>query len=774
MNNRNTQQKPIRLAVIGTYIPRQCGIATFSSDLCHAIQSNMPNPEDIFVIAMDDIPEGYNYPQMVKLEIRADMAADYKRAADYVNISPVDVVLIQHEFGIFGGEAGSYLNTFLQALRKPVMSTLHTILDEPLPEYRNSMEKLIRYSEKLIVMSHRGSDMLQDIYNVPEEKITYIAHGIPDVPFLDPNFYKDDFGIAGRKSILTFGLLSQGKGIENMIKAMPAVVKKFPDAVYTILGATHPHIKRMEGEKYRNSLKKLARDLGVENNIIFVNKFVVLEELCKYIASADIYVTPYLNPKQITSGTLAYAVGAGKAVVSTPYWHAEELLADNRGKLVDFDNNKQLSDAIIELFDNEVQRHAIRKNAYLYARDMVWLKTGQYYIDAARQVLDRVHERPKPVRPRRQYDQGPAELPEINLQHLKIMTDHVGIFQHAKYTTPFREHGYCTDDVARGLVFAAMHWNLYEDQVILPHIHTYLSFMLDAYNPKEKLFRNFLSYNIHWLEKSGSEDSHSRALWGLGSIVANSPNHSILALASRLFLEALPAMLTFHHPRSLAFALIGIHYYLRRFNVDSEVRRIRETLSQRLMDAFREHRADGWIWCHDTLTYANARIPQALIVSGQWIPDNEMVGMGLESLRWLLEVQTGENDQLSIVGNQGWFTKGEQKARFDQQPIDAMALVQSCIDAYNLTGENTWVKQARRCFEWFLGRNDLNLPVYDFITGGCRDGLHSTGVNENQGAESTLSWLISLAAMHLLNRQLETVSEEKVGVEVKLPSKSRR
>ncbi len=761
------QLKPLRIAVIGTYVPRQCGIATFTSDLCNSLlNKTIQNNGDIFVIAMDDIPQGYNYPELVKLEIRADMARDYRRAADYINISPADVVIIQHEFGIYGGEAGNYLNTLLQQLRKPVITTLHTILDNPLPEYRNSMDKIIKYSERLVVMSHRGIDMLNNTYDVPREKVAFIPHGIPDVPFIDPNFHKDEFNVAGRRVILTFGLLSPGKGIENMINALPAIAKKFPDVVYIILGATHPAVKRRYGEEYRNSLKKLAKELGVTDNVMFVNKFVELDELCKYIASADVYITPYPNKEQITSGTLAYAVGAGKAVVSTPYWYAEELLADGRGSLVDFNNHTQMAQAIIHLFEDEVTRHAMRKKAYLYARNMTWENVAKEYIKLAYQVIEHRHERPKPIYQPRRYDQRSSELPEINLQHLQVLTDHVGLFQHARYTIPFREHGYCTDDVARGLVFCAMHWLLYEDSAILRIIHTYLSFLLDAYNPASKRFRNFLSYNLDWLDEEGTEDSHGRALWGLGSIVANAPNHSILALSSRLFLNALPTALEFSHPRAIAFSLIGMHYYLRRFNVDTEVRRIRETLARELMEFYSQHQSENWKWCTESLTYANARIPQALIMSGQWIPDNEMVQTGLESLRWLLEMQTGEQGQLSLVGNQGWWPKGGNKARFDQQPIDATALVQACIDAYNLTGEQFWSQQARRCFEWFLGRNDLNLPIYDFITGGCRDGLHSTGVNENQGAESTLSWLIALTAMYLLNKQIEQTKEEVPGHDI--------
>lgn len=761
----NTEDKDlpkwdIRIAVVGNYLPRQCGIATFTADLCNAIRTHLTRKENIFVIAMDDIPEGYDYPEIVKIEIRAEMIKDYKRAADYINISAADIVIIQHEFGIFGGEAGSYLIELLEALKKPVITTLHTILDKPAPEYSYVMKQLINNSEKLVVMSHRGRQMLHDIYNVPFDKAVYLPHGIPDIPFIDPNYYKDEFGLEGKYTILTFGLLSPGKGIENMIKAMARIVDKFPNAVYIVLGATHPHIKRRYGEQYRNELIRLAKDLNVQENVIFINKFVEFEELCKWIALADVYVTPYLNRQQIVSGTLSYAVGAGKAVVSTPYWYAEELLAEQRGILVECKDDKGLAEAVCKLLSDDVYRHRIRKNAYLFGRNMTWNKVGLEYIKLADEVVRSRSENPKPLRKsKRLYDQRPDELPEINLQHLLVLTDRVGIWQHAKYATPWRKYGYCTDDVSRGLVFTAMYWLLYEDEKILPIIHTYLSFIYDAFNAEKRRFRNFLSHDLKWLDEIGTEDTYGRTLWGLGSIIANAPNYSILALANRLFLEALPSAFDLKTLRAIAYTLLGIHYYLKRFNVDTEVRRIRKILAEKLLAAYKSNMDKDWIWCEDILTYANARVPQALIVSGQWIPDNTMIQIGLDSLKWLLEVQTGENGQLSLIGNKGWWKKGGKRARFDQQPIDAVALVQACIDAYNVTGEDLWIREARRCFEWFLGRNDLNLPMYDFITGGCRDGLGSSNVNENQGAESTLSWLISLAAMHILNKQLEQSSD---------------
>jgi hypothetical protein len=435
-------------------------------------------------------------------------------------------------------------------------------------------------------MSHHGGLLLREVYNAPENKIVMIPHGIPDVPFIDPNFHKDELQIPGRRSILTFGLLSPNKGIELMIQSLPMIAEKYPDVIYIVLGATHPAILQNSGEKYRTDLERMAREYGVSNNIMFINKFLELDDLCRHIGAADIYVTPYPSQEQSTSGTLAYAIGAGKAVVSTPYWYAKELLADGRGALVDFSDYKGMASTIIRLFEDEVERHAIRKRAYLFARNMLWSQVARDYVQLAHNVINHRYERPRQVLQSRNNDHRPTYLPEIKLQHLMVLTDRVGLFQHAKNAIPDRQFGYCTDDNGRGLVFLAMHWSLYEDRSILHMIHNYLSFILNAYNEKDRWFRNFLNYNLSWVEEFG-EDTQGRALWGLGALVPESPSPAIFAVASRLFLHALPTVMDFEHPRAIAYALVGIHCYLRRFNGDTEVRRIRETLARRLADRVR-------------------------------------------------------------------------------------------------------------------------------------------------------------------------------------------
>jgi len=741
-----TEERPLNsIAVIGTYLPRLCGIATFTAHLCNAL-GPIFQPGRLLALAIDDVPEGYPYPERVSFQIRAAQQGDYRLAANFLNINQIDAVIVQHEFGIFGGPSGSHVLRLIRDLTMPVIANLHTVLADPNDEQRAIITELGRVTAQLLVMSHRAVDMLKSVYNVPEHKITFIPHGIPDVPFIDPNFYKDKFGVEGKKVILTFGLLSPNKGIEHMIQAMPDVVAEHPEAVYLVLGATHPHVRRAVGEEYRQGLIRMVRELGLTESVVFHNRFVTLEELCQYIGAADIYVTPYLSPEQITSGTLAYALGAGKAVVSTPYWYAEEMLADGRGRLVPFQNAEALALEVNALLDNEQERHAMRIRAYEFARDMTWEKVASQYIRVARESTRERSSHPTPsvaIVP-----MGTSEsLPEPDLRHLRQMTDDTGVLQHAIYSIPHRKHGYTTDDNARALNATTLYWRLYEDDSVIPLINTYLAFLVDAFDTETKRFRNYLTYDRRWLDSEGSEDSHGRALWALGLATANAPNPSILALAVRLFGEALPSTEHFTSLRAIAFTLIGIHAYLEWFAGDAKARRVRATLAEKLFDHFNGRADADWPWFEDTAVYANARLPHALILSGQWIPNQEMGDAGLRSLAWLLEVQTSEKGNLSIIGNRGWYPKGGTRAPFDQQPIEAMALIEACAEACMWTRSEFWLREARRCLDWFMGRNDLNVPLYDFKTGGCCDGLQPDGPNKNQGAESTLAWLISLLSL---------------------------
>jgi len=731
------------------YPPRQCGIATFTFDLRAAVASVAEEQYRCGVVAISDVPEGYRYPGDVRFEIRESMLADYRMAAEFVNISDAAVVSLQHEYGIFGGRYGSHVLAMLQGLRRPVVTTLHTVLKDPQDGQRRVLKEVCRLSSRVVVMAERAREFLTGIYDVDPGKIVLIPHGIPDVPFIDPAFYKDKFGVEGRPVVLTFGLLGPGKGIEFVIRALPAVVKEFPDVVYMVVGATHPHVRRTGGEAYRNGLHQLARELGVERNVVFQNRFVELGELCEFLGAADAYVTPYLAEAQIVSGTLAYALGTGNAIVSTPYWYAQELLADGRGRLVPFKDPDAIAEQLLNLLGNDLERDAIRKRAYQHSRDMIWKVVGQNYLDVFEDVQD------KPVHPvmiladeAEKRRAVPVELPEIDLRHLFACTDDTGILQHCLYGTPDRRHGYTTDDNARALIVASMYWHQTRDETILPLVHTYLAFLSHALDHESGRFRNSMTYDRQWAEMSGSEDCHSRALWGLGTCVGLCSHGAVVGLATRLFERALPAVMDFVSPRAWAFATVGIHAYLQWFSGDSEARRFREELARRIHRHFTNNMSDDWPWCEDVVTYSNAKLPHALLMSGKWMFESEMIATGERALRWLLDVQRSPDGHLSIIGNEGWLPRDGRRARFDQQPIEAHALIDACVEAYNVTQNSHWLEEARRCFNWFLGDNDLKTTMYDFTTAGCRDGLHSDRASQNQGAESTLAWLMSLLLMH--------------------------
>ena len=737
------------IVFIGNYLPRQCGIATFTTHLLESVALNAPD-QDCWAVAMNDQPEGYPYPSQVRLEINQNQLNDYSLAADLLNLQQVDVVCLQHEYGIFGGKRGSFIIELLRNLKMPVVTTLHTILKDPNLQDRQIMMQLAEFSDRLVVMSERSVEFLRDIYQVPEEKIALIHHGIPDVPFVESDDYKEKFDVSGKKIILTFGLLSPGKGIKVVIDALPEIVKAHPQVIYMVVGATHPHLKAEQGEDYRNSLHLRAKELGVSDHIVFHDRFVADEDLLEFIGAADIYVTPYLNEAQIISGTLAYALGMGKAVISTPYWHAEELLADDRGRLIPFQDHDALAREVIDLLDHPDELLAIQERAYNYGRKMIWSDVGSRYLDtfaeAKRQRLRKniPEHRLEPLGLRQQ------RLPEIKLNHLRRMTDGTGVLQHANYTVPDRMHGYCVDDNARALIVAVTAQDLQPlDSSLGDLASVYLSFLGYALNEQTGRFRNFMSYDRRWLELTGSEDSHGRALWGLGIAVALGRDAGEVVYAADLFQRALDAVEHFTSPRAVAFVIIGAHAYLSRYSSDSRVRRMRKMLADRLMAWFRSSSSEDWPWCEDILSYDNARLPQALLLSGQWLPDREMLEMGLRALDWLKQVQTDETGRhFAAIGNQGWLTRDGEKARFDQQPIEAAAMADACIEAFNCTQDEEWIAYAYRCLNWYQGENDLRVPLCDYATGGCRDGLEAQGANENQGAESTLCWLMALLAVY--------------------------
>jgi glycosyltransferase involved in cell wall biosynthesis len=739
-----------RIAFIGNYLPRQCGIATFTTDLCESIALQF---SDTTCIAMpvNDVATGYAYPTRVRFELTEKDIDSYLRASDFLNINNVDLVCLQFEYGIFGGKAGSHILALLRGLRMPLVTTLHTILKDPDPDQRRVLEEVAALSDRLVVMSERGSEFLQEVYNIPLEKIDMIPHGIPDVPFVDPSFNKDLFGVEGKIVLLSFGLLSSNKGIETVISALPEIVTHYPNIVYIIVGATHPHVIQQEGETYRLSLQWLAQQKGVESNVIFYNRFVSLEELIEFISAADIYITPYLNEAQITSGTLAYTLGAGKAIISTPYWYAQEILSEGRGVVVPFQDPLALAEQVINLLDHEAERHAMRKRAYLFGRFMIWPEVAKRYMESfERARVERRHFIP-PGFTAKALDKSPGELPPLKLDHLLNMTDRTGMFQHALFTVPNYSHGYTTDDNARALLVSILLDELgsVENMGLSSQ---YLAFLGFAFNSKTKRFRNFMDYQRNWLEENGSDDSHGRSLLALGTVLNHSNTLAINNMAAWLFEQTLPAILTTTSPRAWAFALIGIYEYSQKFAGDSRANHVRDELAKRILTLYQSNRSEKWGWYERELTYCNAVLPHAMLLCGKSIPNDEMTNAGLESLIWLADLQRSSDGHFVPIGSNGFYNQEGTRARFDQQPVEAQTMVSACLEAFRITDDKFWNKEARRAFEWFLGRNDLNLSLYDPTTGGCRDGLHSDRPNENQGAESTLAFLQSLLELRLVEQ----------------------
>lgn len=743
-----------KVAFIGDYLPRKCGIATFTHDLRTSVVGQYPSVECI-VVPVDDFEEGYDYPPEVRFEIQEQELESYRRAADFLNFSNIDVVCLQHEFGIYGGTAGAHVLGLLRDIRVPVVSTLHTVLETPSDDQRRVMQQLAELSSRLIAMTERSIRLLKEVYHVPEEKIDLVPHGIPDMPFVDPNFFKDQFGVEGKFVALTFGLLSPNKGIEHVLRALPAVVQSHPDFVYIVLGATHPNLVREHGETYRLSLERLAQRLDIKKHVIFYNRFVELRELTEFIGAADLYITPYLNPAQIVSGTLAYSFGCGKAVISTPYWHAEELLADDRGILVPFGDSDAIARAIIEVWEDEPRRHAMRKRAYLMGREMIWSHVAHLYMESFQRARHSRSGAPARSLTVRTLEEEPQQLPKLRLDHLLRMTDSTGVFQHATYSIPNFREGYCLDDNARALVLTVLLEELgYSSLELQRAATTYAAFMNYAFDESSGRFRNFLSFDRTWQEEVGSDDSIGRAIWAIGACIGRTKRRAFHSWAAQLLEPALTAVVETTSPRAWAFALIGIHEYLRRMSGDRLVNQLRDILTSRLIERYQASASEDWPWFESRACYDNAKLSHALILSGRWSNNSLAMEIGLSSLRWLSQAQRAPEGHFRPIGSDGFYPQGEEAAQFDQQPLEAQSMVSAAIEAYCATDDRFWLDEARLAFEWFTGRNDLGIPVCDVSSGACYDGLHADRVNQNQGAESTLAYLLALAEMQLLENSL--------------------
>ena len=765
-------KRPIqRVAFVGNHLPRRCGIATFTHDLHQAVALSRPALETC-VVAMNDAGRTYEYPDCVKIEISDDTIDSYVRAAAILNRSGFDVVSLQHEYGIFGGAAGSHIVEMIKRLKMPVVTTLHTVLAEPTLDQRVVMDEIIARSSRLVVMAEKGRELLQTVHDVPARMIEVIPHGIPDVPFLGTQDAKCKLGFAGKTIILSFGLLSPSKGIETVIEAIPDIVKACPNAVYIVLGASHPNLVRQHGEAYRESLQARVAELALDEHVVFIDQFVDQSMLLDFITACDVYVTPYLNEAQMTSGTLAYSFGLGKAVVSTPYWHASELLGDGRGILVPFGDTLGIGREIAGLLTDEPRRNAMRERAYADSRSMTWARTAATYLCAFEKVGRQSRPAPVATTTGRSVQQAEHRNPEFRTDHFLTMCDSTGLLQHAVHCVPDRAHGYCVDDNARALLLSVMLGGPGEPRFASTLTTSFAAFIQHAWNPDTRRFRNFMSYDRRWLEPQGSEDSHARTLWALGSCAGADPDASRRRWAAALFDLAMPSVESFRSPRAWAFTLLGLNAYFAHHADNPTCERLRGILAEKLLAALRAVETKKWVWFEDELAYDNARLPQALITTGVATQNQDLIDAGTRAMRWLMTIQSSPKGNFRSVGTESFGNARCLPLAFDQQPVEAAATISACLAAWNVTHHPEWASGATSAFAWFLGRNDLATPLADPETGSCRDGLHRDRANENRGAESVLSYLLGVVEMRQFYRSI-AIEQEKQAINLVRGDQSR-
>ncbi|MFC2113016.1 glycosyltransferase family 4 protein [Bacteroidota bacterium] len=729
----------MKLALIGTYPPRECGIGTFTNNLFTSMLGKQEGKESVhegYVVALNDHELTYDYPEEVKLTIRQEHQEDYLKAAKFINLSGSDLCILEHEFGILGGHSGVYILPLLHRLEVPLIVTLHTILKTPSYNEKAVLKEICKMASRLVVMSHKAIEFLVDIYGVPEEKIAFIEHGVPDIHF-SQEISKTEFKLENRKVLLTFGFVGRNKGIETVIRALPAVVAKNPGVLYIVLGKTHPNVLRHSGEEYRIFLLRLVKSLQLEKHVLFLNEFIDTQDLFKYLSAADIYITPYLNEAQITSGTLSYAVGVGSACISTPYWHASELLAEGRGRLFNFNDSTRLGSIITELFDNPEKLVELKRKAYDYGRDITWPKTGEKYVTLAENVVSTKPE--KIIKKDTVLDF--LILPQFSLNHILRLTDDTGIIQHAKYGIPNLKEGYCLDDNARALLLVLMAYRQIKDNKALELSPIYLSYIHYMQNANGT-FRNFLSFSRNYLDEVGSEDSFSRTIWALGYLLGNAPNDAYYQTGRLMFFNAAPNFEKLKSIRGIANAMIGVSYYLKSNPSDDSMTERLRNMALKLVRHYKDNETPDWKWFESLLAYDNGIMPLALLHSAGILNDEIIFETAISSMRFLTE-HTFKDDYLSIIGNEKWYLKDGERSVFAQQPIDAMAMILMYHQAYHLTNEKDYLNKLYTSFLWFLGENDLRMSLYDFETKGCCDGFESYGVNRNQGAESSLAYLIS-------------------------------
>ncbi|MEK6918285.1 MAG: glycosyltransferase [Nanoarchaeota archaeon] len=740
--NLESIPKDPKICFLSNYPPKECGIATFTKDLVTSMNRRFNPKLRSRVIALNDPATHYNYDKRVILEINKENPENYKQMAQVVNNSPdLRLVCIQHEFGIFGGEYGENILPFLEEIQKPVVVTFHSVLPNPDEKRKRIVREIAAKSAGIVVMAKTAADILNKDYGIEKSKVYLIHHGIPNAKSTSSEQFKKKLNLENKTVILTFGLLSRGKGIEYMIKALPNLVKKYPNLLYLVLGETHPNVRKEEGEKYRNELLELVKNLGLENNVKFQNKYVTLKELVEYILACDIYAFTNLEKAQITSGTLAYAMGCGKPVIATPVRYAEELLEQDKGiVLKEFKNPKLFEEAIYKLISDKEAMKNMSEAAYAFGRKMTWSNVAAEYLRVFNKAVKLREEITK-------------KYPAIKLEHLKKLTDKTGCIQFAQGSTPDKSSGYTVDDNSRALIASVLHHSLTASRISHNLSKTYLNFLEYSQEKDGSFINNFKNANVE--TEAYSEDAIGRAIWSLGYTIRKSKSKKISEMAEKLFNKAKRTIEGLGSLRAKSYIIIGLYHHYKKFSEGADEQKIIK-LANSIISHYKKHSSPEWYWFEDKLTYDNARIPESLFLAYEITGKEEYLDVAEKTINFLSDI-VFENDELMPIGQNGWFDKEGKRAMFDQQPIDACSMVLAYLTAYRTTKNRRYYEKAVLAFNWFLGRNHLKQMLYDEASGGCFDGLGKHAVNLNQGAESTISYLMPRLMLEEMKRDYPSI-----------------
>ncbi len=718
-----------KICFLSNYPPKECGISIFTENLTNSMNHAFNPKLRSRVIALNDPESHYKYNNKVIFQITRNSKESYIRIAKELNESPeYKLICIQHEFGLFGGEYGSDLLYFLDAIEKPVIVTFHSVLPHPDEERRKIVKQIATKASAIIVMAQVAIDILNKDYGIERSKIYLIHHGTPNVKFSPPDQYKKKIGLDGRTIIFTFGLLSRGKGIEYMIRALPPLVEKYPKLLYFISGETHPNVRREEGESYRNELIDLVKKLGLQNHVKFQDRYVDVKELADpYILACDIYAFTNLEKEQITSGTLAYALSCGRPIVATPATYTKELLAQDRGIVLKKTKSpEEFTKALNKLLSNTETRENMSEAAYAFGRQMIWSNVARRHLSVFNRVVQLREEITK-------------KYPKIKLNHLKNLTDNFGCLQFCKAVVPDKRSGYTLDDNARALIIAVLYNTFQDSDLSFKLAKKYLKFIEHTQTEDGYFHNTFMNRNKK--VEDFSEDAFGRAIWALGYTVNTSKNKKIQGKSEDLFDKAFPNITKLKSPRAKAFAIIGLYHHYEKYGRKRDLDLIK-TFADSLVDLYESNASDEWQWFEKNLTYANAKLPEAMFLAYKSTKKEKYLEVAESTLHFLSDIVFIE-DELHPIGQNGWFNKEGKRSFFDQQPIDASSMVHAYLTAYKITNDKHYYEKAILAFNWFLGRNHLKQMLYDEVTGGCYDGLGKHALNLNQGAESTIAYLLS-------------------------------